>query len=143
MTKSGFRELNGEPAQINGLNAYLGLYQGTLEGLGNSGVLAAHIVHNENVYMLAGLAPTNQFDAAQREFESAIRSFRGLSTQEAAQIKPNRVDVYTVRGGDTWDSIAKRTGDDTIKASTLAIMNDYEPNQQPRAGDRIKVVVQG
>jgi predicted Zn-dependent protease len=143
MAKSGFKQLNGEPAQINGLNAYLGLYQGTLEGLGNSGVLAAHIVHNQNVYMLAGLAPTNQFDGAQRDFESAIRSFRGLSTQEAAQIKPNRVDVYTVRGGDTWDSIAKRTGDGTIKASTLAIMNNYEPNQQPRTGDRIKVVVEG
>jgi predicted Zn-dependent protease len=142
MAKSGFRQLNGEPAQINGLDAYLGLYQGTLEGLGNSGVLAAHIVHDRNVYMLAGLAPTNQFESAQRQFETAIRSFRSLSAREAAQIKPNRVDIYTVRGGDTWASIAERTGG-AIKASTLAIMNASDPNQPPRSGDRIKVVVEG
>ena len=30
-----------------------------------------------------------------------------------------------------------------MKASTLAIMNDYEPNQPPRPGDRIKIVVEG
>ncbi len=143
MAQSGFRQLNGEAAQINGLDAYLGLYQGTLEGLGNSGMLAAHIAHNRNVYLLAGLAPTNQFDGAQREFEAAIRSFRSLSAEQAAQIRPNRVDIYTVRGGDTWDSIAKRTGDGTIKPATLAIMNNYEPGQPPRTGDRVKVVVAG
>ena len=143
MANSGFRQLSGEPAQINGLNAYLGIYQGTLEGLGNSGMLAAHIAHNQNVYLLAGLAPANQFDGARRGFESTIRSFRGLSAQEAAQIRPNRIDIYTVRGGDTWASIAQRTADGAIKASTLAIMNGYEPNQQPRTGDRIKVVVEG
>lgn len=143
MANSGFRQLSGEPAQINGLNAYLGLYQGTLEGLGNSGVLAAHIAHGQNMYMLAGLAPANQFDGARREFESAIRSFRSLSAQEAAQVRPDRIDIYTVRGGDTWESIARRTSDGAIKASTLAIMNGYEPNQPPRTGDRIKIVVEG
>lgn len=143
MAKSGFRQLNGEAAHINGLDAYLGLYQGALQGLGNTGVLAAHIAHNENVYMLAGLAPVDQFDEARRQFESAIRSFRGLSAQEAAQIKPNRIDIYTVRRGDTWESIAQRFGDGTIKASTLAIMNDHDPGQQPRTGERIKVVVEG
>ena len=143
MANSGFRQLNGERAQINGLDAYLGLYQGNLQGLGNVGMVAAHIVHERNVYVLAGLAPPNQFDGAQRQFESSIRSFRSLTRQEAANIKPNRVDVYTVRAGDTWQSIAERTGDGTVKPSTLAIMNDYEPNQEPRPGDRIKVVVLG
>ena len=141
MANSGFRQLNGQRSQINGLEAYLGLYQGNLEGLGNVGMLAAHIVHERNVYVFAGLAPPNQFDAAQREFETAIRSFRPLSREEAAGIRPNRIDVYTVRGGDTWQSIAERTGDTTVTASTLAIMNNYDPNQPPRTGDRIKVVV--
>lgn len=143
MSQSGFRQLSGEPAHINGLNAYLGLYQGNLEGLGNSGVIAAHIAHDRNLYMLAGLAPANQFDRARREFEASIRSFRGLSAREAAQVKPNRIDIYTVRGGDTWESIARRSGDDTIKPSTLAIMNNSDPGRQPRTGERIKVVVEG
>ena len=143
MANAGFRQVNGERAQVNGLEAYVGLYQGNLEGLGNSGVLAAHIVHERNVYMLAGLAPANQFDAARPQFETSIRSFRPLSRSEAAEIRPNRIDIYTVRSGDTWESIAQRTGDRTIRASTLAIMNNSDPGQPPRVGQRIKIVVQG
>jgi predicted Zn-dependent protease len=92
--------------------------------------------------MLAGIAPAGQFDSARREFTGSIRSFRALSQSEAAAIRPNRVDIYTVRGNETWQSLAQRTGG-LVKPSTLAIMNDYEPNQPPRAGDRIKVVVEG
>jgi len=142
MTQAGFRPLQGERAQINGLDAYVGTYQGNLQGLGNTGVLAAHVVQGNRVYLLAGLAPANQFNAAQQPFAQAIRSFRQISASEAANVKPNRVDVYTVRGGDTWASIAERSGG-LVKASTLAIMNNYEPNQAPRAGDQIRIVVEG
>jgi predicted Zn-dependent protease len=143
MANAGFRQLNGQRAQINGMEAYVGTYQGTLEGLGNVVTMAAHIVHEKSVYLLAGLAPPNQFESAQREFTATIRSFKELSREEAAGIRPNRVDVYTVRSGDTWQSIAERTGQGTVKPATLAIMNNYEPSQPPRPGDRIKVVVTG
>jgi predicted Zn-dependent protease len=143
MQKSGFRQVNGERAQINGLDAYVGTYQGAMEGLGNVVTVAAHIVHERNVYVVAGLAPPNEFRNVQEPFVSSIRSFRSLSRSEAAEIRPNRVDVYTVRAGDSWESIAQRSGDATIKASTLAIMNNYAPGQPPRPGDRIKVVVAG
>jgi predicted Zn-dependent protease len=142
MANAGFRQLNGEPARVNGLDAYVGTYQGQMQGLGNVVTLAAHIVHGRTVYLFAGLAPANEFESVQRPFAQSIRSFRELSRQEAANIRPNLVDLYTVRAGDTWASIAERSGGG-VKASTLAIMNNYEPNQQPRAGDRIKVVVQG
>jgi predicted Zn-dependent protease len=143
MANAGFRQVNGERAQVNGLDAYVGTYQGQIEGLGNVVTLAAHIVHERNVYLFAGLASPNGYQNAQRPFAESIRSFRELSRQEAANIRPNRVDIYTVRPGDTWRGIAESTGDGTVKASTLAIMNDYEPSVPPRPGDRIKVVVQG
>ena len=142
MTQAGFQPLQGERAQINGLDAYVGTYQGNMQGLGNTGVLAAHIVQGNRVYLLAGLAPANQFNAAQQPFAQSIRSFRQLSASEAANIKPHRVDVYTVRSGDTWASIAERGGG-LVKPATLAIMNDYEPNQAPRPGDRIRIVIEG
>jgi predicted Zn-dependent protease len=115
-----------------------------MEGLGNVVTLAAHIVHDRKVYLLAGLARPGEFRSVEKEFGESIRSFRELSRQEAADIRPNRVDLYTVRSGDTWESIAKRMGEGAgVKPSTLAIMNNYEPAQAPRAGDRIKVVVAG
>ena len=142
MANAGFRQLNGETARVNGLDAYVGTYQGQMQGLGNVVTLAAHIVHDRNVYLFAGLAPANEFEAVQRPFAQSIRSFRELSRQEAANIRPNLVDLYTVRAGDTWESLAERSGAG-VKAATLAIMNNYEPRQAPRVGDRIKIVVQG
>ena len=142
MANAGFRQLQGERATVNGLEAYVGTYQGAMEGLGNVVTVAAHIVHNRNVYFLAGLAPPNQFQGAQAEFANAIRSFHELSASQAASIKPNRVDIYTVRNGETWQAIAERGGG-LVKPSTLAIMNNHDPNQPPKAGDRIKIVVEG
>jgi predicted Zn-dependent protease len=142
MTSAGFRPIAGERAQVNGLDAYVGTYQGQMQGLGNVGTLAAHIVHGSNVYLLAGIAPASEFEAAQRPLAASIRSFRALTPQEAADIKPNRVDLYTVRNGDTWQAIAERSSGG-IKASTLAIMNNYDPSQQPKPGERIKIVVEG
>jgi len=142
MANAGFRQLEGEPARLNGLDAYVGTYQGTMQGLGTVVTVAAHVVHDRNVYLLAGLAPANQFPASQAQFANSIRSFRELSRSEAERIRPNRVDLYTVRSGDTWAEIAKRSGG-LLSAATLAIMNNYEPNQPPRAGDRIKVIVEG
>lgn len=143
MANAGFRQLDGRPVRINGADAYVGTYQGSLEGLGNVVVTAAHVAHERNVYVLAGLAPRGAAGAAGRAFESSIGSFRSLTRAEAAEIKPNRVDLYTVREGDTWESISQRTGRGTLSASTLAIMNSYDPGQAPRPGDRIKVVVIG
>jgi predicted Zn-dependent protease len=142
MANAGFRQVQGERASLNGLDAYVGTYQGAMQGIGNIVTLAAHVVHNRNVYMFAGLAPPNQFQNAQQQFVASIRSFRELSQEEAARIRPNRVDIYTVRNGDTWESLASRTGD-VVKPATLAIMNNYEPNEQPRTGDRIRIVVEG
>jgi predicted Zn-dependent protease len=143
MANAGFRQLSGQAANINGAEAYVGTYQGTLQGLGNVAVLAAHITHERSVYILAGLAPPNDLANVRAAFESGIGSFRSLTRAQAAEIKPNRVDIYTVREGDTWQSIAQRTGDATVPAATLAIMNGHDPGEQPRPGDRIKVVVIG
>lgn len=143
MANAGFRQVEGTRTQINGLDAYIGTYQGNLEGLGNVVTVAAHIIHDRNVYVFAGLAPPNQFQSVQRQLVSSIQSFRSLSAREAENIRPNRVEVYTVRGGDTWQSIAQRSGDGAVKPSTLAIMNNSDPGRPPRPGDRIKVVVVG
>jgi predicted Zn-dependent protease len=143
MQSAGFRAVEGGATRVNGLDAFVGTYQGNMQGLGATVVRAAHIVHESRVYMIAGLAPQQIYQQAESQLNATIGSFRPLSRQEAAAIQPNRVDLYTVRAGDTWEAIASRVGDGTLKPATLAIMNHYEPNQPPPAGARIKVVVGG
>jgi predicted Zn-dependent protease len=143
MQNAGFRPVNGARTQVNGLDAFVGTYQGNMQGIGSSIVRAAHIVHEKNVFLIAGIAPQQIFQRAEEQLNQAVGSFRPLSRQEAAAIQPNRVDLYTVRQGDTWESIASRATDGTIKPTTLAIMNHYDPEQRPPAGARIKIVVTG
>jgi predicted Zn-dependent protease len=142
MGRAGFRSLDGQRERVGGLDAYVGTYQGALQGLGSVVTRAAHIVHNKSVYLIAGLAPPDDFRSVQDDFDRSIRSFRELSAAEAANVHPYRVDLYVVRAGDTWESIAKGVGEGTgISPATLAIMNNYQPGQPPRVGDRIKVIV--
>jgi predicted Zn-dependent protease len=93
-----------------------------------------------HVFVIAGLAPTAEFDAAEPIFAAAIRTFRALSADEANRIQADRVDFHVVRNGETWESLARQSGG-AVKASTLAIMNGQDPGRAPRAGDRVRIVV--
>ena len=66
-----------------------------------------------------------------------------MSREEADSILPNEVATYVARSGDTWQSIAQAGGIEIVSARTLAIMNGSPVNEQPRAGDRLKIVVPG
>jgi predicted Zn-dependent protease len=142
MQNAGFRALDGERTTLNGLDAFVGTYQGQIEGLGNVAMRAAHIVHGSGVYMLAGLTSPDVFRQADSAFIGAVRSFRPLSAAEAESIRPNRVDLYVVRQDDTWQEIAERSGG-VISPATLAVMNKSTPGLQPQPGARIKIVVGG
>ncbi len=142
MREAGFRAVQGERTTINGLEAYIGSYQGQVEELGAVGARAAHIRHDGSVYLIVGLTDVDTFPQADRAFTSAIRSFRTLSAAEAEDIRPSRVDFHVVRAGDTWQSIAERSGGGVTPA-TLAVMNKMAPGSQPAVGARIKIVVAG
>jgi predicted Zn-dependent protease len=142
MQQAGFRAVQGERTTINGLEAFVGAYQGQVQDLGAVGTRAAHISHDGNVYLLAGLTGVDTFQQADRAFNAAIRSFRRMSDAEAEDIRPSRVDFYVVRAGDTWQSIAERSGG-AVKPATLAVMNNAAPSSQPAVGSRIKIVVAG
>jgi predicted Zn-dependent protease len=142
MSSAGFKAIDGQRLDINGLDAHVGVYQGAISGVGAVTMRAAHIANGRQVYLLAGFAPRDQFSRIDRDVTAAIESYRALSAHEASEIRPNRLDFYTVRAGDTWQSIASR-GRGLVRASDLAIMNHRDVSEQPQPGDRIKIVVEG
>lgn len=142
MSQAGFRAAQGGRTTTNGLDAFIGIYQGQIEGLGPVATRAAHIAYDGKVYLVAGLVAPNAFEQADRAFAASIRSFRRLSAAEAENVRPDRVDFYIVRAGDTWQSIAERAGG-ALKPGTLAVMNKSTPGSQPQPGTRIKIVVRG
>lgn len=143
MQRAGFRAVEGGPTTINGLQAFIGTFQGNMQNLGAIVARVAYVPVNRTVFRIAGLTPqgARNLDQATELFSQSLRSFRELSAREAQDIRPNRVDLYTVRAGDTWQSIAQGPGKGNVTAAKLAIMNSVSIDEQPQPGDRIKIVV--
>jgi predicted Zn-dependent protease len=143
MTRGGYKVVDGAIDRINGLEAYVGTYHGSVDKVGRVTMRAAHIAVGRQVYVVAGFAADSDFPVVDREILPAVRSFRELTRDEASRIRPNKVGFYLVKAGDSWQSIAARQGQGIVNAATLAIMNDHQVFEQPQSGERIKVVVEG
>ena len=141
MAEAKLTERAGESTTINGLPAFVGVWSG---GTGNEAIVArvAFIAHAGRLYQVAGVAAENAFSQADPTFRQVIGSFRGMSAAEADRVQPARVDFQTVRSGDTWTSLAKSSGG-PVSASALAIMNGADPSSTPKAGTRVRVVIEG
>jgi predicted Zn-dependent protease len=143
MDQAGYRHRSGNWTTINGLEAYLGIYEGRVDGLGEVLGTVAHIQHEKNIYLFGGIATVDSISLFDRDVRSSIRSFRSLSSEEAGSILPNKIMLYVAREGDTWQQLAKQGGYDMVQSETLAIMNGSPFNKQPKPGDRLKIVVPG
>jgi predicted Zn-dependent protease len=143
MRRAGYSVVEGDFEKINGNDAHVGVYRGTAKDVGKVTMRAAHIQVGRQIYVVAGFAPEKEFEQADREIAPAIRTFRQLTMQEASNVRPNRLDFYTVQPGDSWQSIAARQGKGLVNAATLAIMNDHEVSAQPTAGARVKIITAG
>jgi predicted Zn-dependent protease len=143
MRSAGYSVVDGRMERINGLEAHVGLYRGNAEDVGKVLMRAAHVVIGRQFYVVAGFAPEAEFERVDRDILAAAQTFRQLSQAEASRVRPNQIDFYVVRAGDSWQSIAARQGRSFVNAATLAIMNDREVNVQPQPGDRVKIIVEG
>ena len=143
MRSGGYRLDAGGETSINGLDAFVGTFTGESGNDGQPRARVGYIDHRRSVFVLGGLAEVQTYDQVESEFNEAIRSFRPLSAAEAEEIQPNRIRFYTVRARDTWQSIAQDAGQGIVPSNTLAILNGFPVNEQPRVGDRIKLVVEG
>jgi predicted Zn-dependent protease len=142
MTQAGWQQTAGERGSINGLEAYVGTYQGAVSNTPVT-MQAAHVRAGNQTYVIAGLAPSGEFRGASTAFANTIRSFRSLTQAEADRIQSSRVDFRVARAGDTWESLAREVGGANVTASTLAIMNGSDPATPPRVGQRLRIVVGG
>ncbi len=86
MREAGFSALHGQPAEINGLPAFVGFYTGRLHDVGIVVVEAAHIVLDQHTYVVAGVAPWGDYDAVRHEFFATINSFASQTDASDASI---------------------------------------------------------
>jgi predicted Zn-dependent protease len=73
-------------------------------------------------------------------FGSMIQSMRTLTAQQAAALRERRLEVVTVRSGDTAQSLAQRMAFDDFKLDRFLAINGLDAGAQLRAGEQVKIV---
>ena len=73
-------------------------------------------------------------------FASMAQSFRRISAKEAGDVKPRKVDVVTVKPGDTIASLSSRMAYDDYKQERFLTLNALTASSTLKAGDRVKIV---
>lgn len=77
------------------------------------------------------------------QFSSMVNSLRRITAQEAATIRPRVIDIYTVRAGDTVQSLAGRMAYRNFQAERFLSLNGLAANARLVPGQKVKLVVAG
>ena len=92
-------------------------------------------------FLFISAAPMGRADAA--AFEATVRSLRRLSEDEAAALRPLRIEVVTVEEAQTRDDLAARMAVDANPLEQFEVLNGLSAGQPLVPGQRVKIVVDG
>ena len=74
-------------------------------------------------------------------FTPMFNSMRRISASEAAQVVPRRIQVVTVRNGDTVASLARRMAYTNAQETRFRVLNGLASGDTLRAGQKVKLVI--
>lgn len=129
-----------EQIEINGLEAATGV----VRTRSNSGVIERRIIAIRSapnrVFRMQFLGPPAEMASRAEDFRKATYSFRNLSDQEAATLKPLRIRVVNVGANDTQESMARRMAIQDAALRRFQVMNGLQPNDRLTPGTRVKII---
>jgi predicted Zn-dependent protease len=76
-------------------------------------------------------------------FASMVDSLRRITPQEAGSIRPRIIDIVTVTGGDTPQSLARRMAYRDYQLERFLSLNGLPANARLMPGQKVKLVVYG
>ena len=91
---------------------------------------------NDRAYHFLTLAPQGG-DAAMRPM---LGSMRTLTTQQAAALRPRRIELVQVGARDTAQSLSRRMAYDDFQLERFLVINGLESAAALRAGETVKIV---
>jgi predicted Zn-dependent protease len=126
-----------QPQRINGLEAASAVLPVQLGNRTYDALLVAYRLDGK-LYRVTGLAPRGS--GLLPAMQDAAWSFRRLSAAEAAGLREKRIQIVTVRQGDTAESLARRMNVDGYALERFQVLNGLRPGEPLRAGERVKIV---
>ncbi|MCB2045334.1 MAG: M48 family metalloprotease [Novosphingobium sp.] len=100
-------------------------------------VVFAYEFSNSRAFHFATIAPAGQAAV----FNPMFNSLRRISSSEAGAIVPRRIDVVTVKSGDTVASLARRMAYSDAQEARFRVLNGLGANDGVQVGQKVKLVV--
>src|SRR5512134_3871600 len=129
--------------QVDGMEAATGTARlQTKSGIADLRLVAIRGDDAERIWRFVFLSRPNAAAGLQNEFKDTAMSFRQLSAQEAAAVKPWRIDVVSVQPGDTVESLGARMAVDSHEVETFRVLNGLSAGERLTPGQQVKIVVE-
>ncbi|HSO41639.1 MAG TPA: M48 family metalloprotease [Rhodospirillales bacterium] len=93
----------------------------------------------ERIYRFLFLTPPQATERLGTDLQRTTYSFRRLSAAEAAAIRPMRIEVVTVRSGDTMQSLASRMAT-PLPLETFRAINGFGAGERLQPGREVKII---
>ncbi len=137
------RELSAkERITVNGMEAATGELRLQSDGEWVDIRLIAYRFDAETIYRFTFITPVGASAALNEELRRTTYSFRRLSDAEAAELKPRRLKLVSVRSGDSQESLAQRITVDDFPLETFRVINGLVAGQPLRVGQQVKLIVE-
>jgi predicted Zn-dependent protease len=132
-----------EDINVNGLPAATGAARvNSNAGPRDIRVVAVQFAPNQ-MFRFMFLTKPEQTASLDEPFRRTTYSLHHLSAEEAATLKPYRIQVIRVKNGDTVDSLASRLPFADYKVERFRVLNGLVDNATLRPGTLVKTVVEG
>lgn len=123
---------------INGLDVGYATGQATTQSGQVDVTVYVYVFGPNTAYHIVAINPVGA-----STFNSMFQSVRRLNAAEIAAIKPRRIDIVTVKSGDTIRSLSDRMAYPDYKAERFQVLNGLGANDTLKPGQKVKIVVQG
>ena len=100
-------------------------------------VVYAYEFADNRAFHFAAIAPAGQAGV----FSSMFSSMRRISASEASAVTPRRIQVVTVRSGDTVASLSARMAYTDQKEARFRVLNGLASGDTPKVGQKVKIVI--
>ena len=125
---------------VNGLSAGTGWAPVKAQSGSADLRLVAYRRDANSVYRMMFLTPRSQRRTLQGDVEETINSFKTLSAEKAARIRPMRLRVLEAGSDASVDRYAKDLPYGSLNDSWFRLLNDMQPGEQIRRNQTLKVV---
>lgn len=130
-----------QPLTINGMEAATGAARVSTRGGPMDIRMVAIRESAERIYRFVFLTPPGATSRLSDALRRTAYSFHRLSADEAAAIKPLRVQIVKVASGDTQAALARRMAT-ALPLETFQVINGLTPNDRLTPGQEVKIIAQ-